>query len=214
MGQASTTDSRFYGDAFVVTFDTGVLGVEIENVAQPVRRVQNHGSPGFRWPGCGGCTGAASRGGLRYEEAVTRRIPHRLQSAGGTPGGGLRFLLGLAMMAVGGYLFLDSIRVSTGFGLGFALFGFGGFQLTSGMVLIPFIFGVGFIFYNSRNPVGWLLSGLSLAALIFGVIRTLRFHMWGMSAFDIIVIFVLLFGGVGLFLSSLRDLSSARADED
>lgn len=42
--------------------------------------------------------------------------------------------------------------------------------MTSGLVLIPVIFGIGMIFYNSRNPVGWVLfiGGIGL------LLRSLR----------------------------------------
>ena len=72
--------------------------------------------------------------------------------------------------------------------------------------MIPFIFGIGFIFYNSRNPVGWLLTIGSLVSMIFGVISTIQFTFRAMSAFDLIVILVLAAGGLGLFLNSLRTL--------
>jgi hypothetical protein len=40
-------------------------------------------------------------------------------------------------------------------------------------------------------------------ALVAGVIASIQFSMVGISAFDLIIIFVLLFGGIGLFLRSL-----------
>lgn len=126
--------------------------------------------------------------------------------AGGTRGGIMQFFLGLAMMIGGGYLFLDSIQIISGFGMGYRLYSFGGFNLTSGMVLIPFMIGVTMIFYSSRNVLGWLLAAGSLIALTFGVIRSINFAFVGMSAFDLLTILVLFFGGLGLFLNSLRPL--------
>lgn len=127
-----------------------------------------------------------------------------MRGAGGSDGGEISFLLGLVMMCGGFYLLLNSIIVRAGFGFGYSLYSVGGVGITSGMVMIPFIFGVGMIFYNSRNPLGWLLAAGSLIALIFGVIASVDFRFRAMSAFDLIVIFVLCFGGLGLFLSSLR----------
>jgi hypothetical protein len=72
------------------------------------------------------------------------------------------------------------------------------------MILIPFIIGVVMVFYNSRNGLGWVLALGSLVALVVGVIRSIRFSFVGMSAFDLIVILVLLFGGLGLLLASMR----------
>ncbi|MFK8052157.1 MAG: hypothetical protein AB8F65_04230, partial [Woeseiaceae bacterium] len=91
------------------------------------------------------------------------------------------------------------------FGMGSRVFGFGNFSITSGMVLIPFMFGIGMVFYNSRNWIGWILAGSSLLALIFGVIANMTLQMTRMSAFDLIVILVLLVGGIGLFLRSLKN---------
>jgi hypothetical protein len=125
--------------------------------------------------------------------------------AGGSKGGVGRFFIGLVMIVAGGYLFFDSIRVTHNFGFGRALFSYGGFDLTTGMVLVPFIFGVGIIFYNAKNWLGWLLAGASLVMLAFGIIASIRFRFQSMSAFDLMVILVLFVGGIGLFLSSLRE---------
>jgi hypothetical protein len=131
-----------------------------------------------------------------------------MRGAGGTEGGVGRFFLGLIMMIGGGYLFLNNIHVTTGFGAGYALWHVWGVGITSGMVLIPFIFGVGLIFFNGQNPLGWILASASLIMLGFGVISQMHFQFQNMSAFDLIIILVLLVGGIGLFLSSLRTSES------
>ncbi len=139
-----------------------------------------------------------------------------MKGAGGKSGGVGTFFLGLAMMCGGGYLLLQSITVTHSFGMGMSLYrmpwiGGGDFSITSGMVLVPFIFGIGMVFYNSRNILGWILFCGSLITLVFGVLATVRFVMRGMSAFDLIVILILAVGGLGLFLRSLRELPSESA---
>ena len=129
------------------------------------------------------------------------------RGAGGTDGGTGSFLIGLIMMVGGAYLLLNSIIVRPNFGLGSVAFRVGQLPITSGMVLIPFMFGVGMVFYNSRNWIGWILAGGSLVALVFGVIANMTLQLGRMSAFDLIVILVLLVGGIGLFLRSLRSAS-------
>lgn len=126
-----------------------------------------------------------------------------MRGAGGTPGGTLMFPLGIIMLIGGFYLLLNSIVVRASWGLGHSLYNFGGFGVTSGMILIPFLFGVGLVFYDSRNKIGWVLAVGSLIALIFGVIASVNFSFRNMSAFDLIVILVLAFGGAGLTLRSL-----------
>ena len=129
------------------------------------------------------------------------------RGAGGNDGGTGSFLIGLTMMIGGAYLLLNGIVVRPNFGLGARVFGIGGIAITSGMILIPFMFGVGMIFYNSRNWIGWILAGGSLVSLVFGVIANMTLQMARMTAFDLIVILVLLVGGIGLFLRSLRNFS-------
>ncbi|WP_137222619.1 hypothetical protein [Shewanella sp. MEBiC00475] len=131
-----------------------------------------------------------------------------MKGAGGTSGGVGQFFIGLAMMCGGFYMLLNAIKITSSFGLGNHLYQFGGFGLTSGMVMIPFIFGIGLMFYNGKNPLGWLLTFGSLIALVFGVISSINFRFSYMSAFDLIVILVLSVGGLGLFLRSLKNIES------
>ncbi|MFT5544034.1 MAG: hypothetical protein ACI97K_002560 [Glaciecola sp.] len=131
-----------------------------------------------------------------------------MNGAGGNSGGIGHFFIGIIMMCGGFYMLLNAITVSSQFGLGSRLYGFSAFGsnlgITGGMVIIPFIFGIGLIFYNSKNILGWLLSVGSITALIFGVISTVRFNLKTMSSFELIVILVLAVGGLGLFLRSLK----------
>lgn len=116
--------------------------------------------------------------------------------------------MGLAMMCVGFYMLLSAISVNTYFGMSSSIYGFSMFgnsmDVTGGMIMVPMVLGIGMIFFNGKNWLGWLLFLGSLAALIFGVISSVRFQLRTMSAFELIVILVLAFGGLGLFLRSLR----------
>lgn len=132
-----------------------------------------------------------------------------MKGAGGTNGGTGQFIIGFIMICVGFYMLFNAITVSSHFGIRTGLFAFNFFGTTrsinTGMVLVPFIFGISMIFYNAKNIIGWLLTIGSLAAVIFGVISSLSIHMKTMSLFEILTIIVLSFGGIGLFLSSLRE---------
>ena len=144
----------------------------------------------------------------QHDDSATRSEPR--EGAGGTPGGTGQFVLGIGMVIAGGYMLLNSIRIVHGFGFGHGLYNFGGFGVTSGMILLPFIIGVLIIFYDSSKWYGWLIAGGSVLALIVGAIASIRFSFTGMSAFDILVILVLLFGGIGLVLAAVRDGTQAR----
>lgn len=132
-----------------------------------------------------------------------------MQGAGGTSGGVGQFLLSIVMMCGGFYLLLNSINVTSSFALSSRLYGvpFGGgaYGITGGMILIPFMIGIGMLFFNAKNVIGWLLAGGAVTALIFGVISSIRFSMRSMTAFELIAILVLAIGGLGLFLRSLKE---------
>lgn len=133
------------------------------------------------------------------------------RGAGGSPGGVGSFLLGFLMMCAGGYLLLRSIIVSTVWGFSVGLFQFSAFgsplSISGGMLLVPLIIGIAMVFYQARNWTGWLLVAGSLVALIVGVLANLRFSFQHMTLFDLLGILVLCFGGLGLFLRSLRPAS-------
>ena len=135
-----------------------------------------------------------------------------MRGAGGTDGGLGQFIIGLVMMCGGFYMLFSAITVHSSFGMGMRLYGVNAFGssvgITTGMVMIPFIFGVGFIFYNAKNVLGWLLAGGALVALTFGVISSIQFNLRAMTAFELITILVLAVGGIGLFARSLRGAPS------
>lgn len=127
-----------------------------------------------------------------------------MRGAGGSRGGLGLFFVGFFMFCGGIYMLLNSITFYANYGFGSRMYGIGGVSITSGMIMIPFMFGVGMIFYNAKNMFGWLLAAGSLTALIFGVISSIQFQMRSMTAFDLSVILVLTVGGLALFLRSLK----------
>lgn len=133
-----------------------------------------------------------------------------MKGAGGTSGGAGQFFLGLVLMCSGFYLLLNAVVVSSTFGMGARLFGVGGYGVTGGMILIPLVIGIVMIFYNARLFLGWLLAIGAFGAMVFGVISSVSMNLRTMSAFELICILALAFGGLGLFLRSLR----GQADEE
>ncbi|KLV04627.1 hypothetical protein ABT56_14290 [Photobacterium aquae] len=133
-----------------------------------------------------------------------------MNGAGGTTGGVGQFFIGLIMMCGGFYLLFNAISVSSSFGLGSRLYSFSvlgsGVGITGGMIMIPFMFGIGLLFFNGRNIIAWLLTVGSVSALIIGVISSIRFSFRTMTAFELIMILILAIGGLGLFFRSLKTI--------
>jgi hypothetical protein len=127
-----------------------------------------------------------------------------MRGAGGSEGGIGRFFIGLFMIIAGIYLFLDAVYVTNSFAWSSSIYRVGGFGVTPGIILIPFLIGVGMIFYNAENDTGWVLVILTLVFLAVGVISNINFQLRNMSALELLMILGLFVGGIGLFLSSLR----------
>jgi uncharacterized protein len=120
------------------------------------------------------------------------------RGAGGTKGGIGEFLLGLALMVVGGYLLMNQITVSTGAWL------IGGVN-AFGLLLIPFVIGVVLVFLKGNSTPGWLLIGLSVLCMIAGVIINLNVYFRSTSLFNTLGILALLGAGLGLLLRAVRE---------
>ncbi|MGR9052248.1 MAG: hypothetical protein ACU84J_06330 [Gammaproteobacteria bacterium] len=131
-----------------------------------------------------------------------------MRGAGGTQGGIGQFFIGFIMLCGGLYLFLDAVTVRTAFTLSYRIYSFsalgGNYGVTGGIILIPFMLGIGLIFYDGKSIVGWLLATGAIAALVFGIVSSISFSLRTMSAFELITILVLCAGGLGLFLRSLK----------
>ena len=117
--------------------------------------------------------------------------------AGGTPGGIGFFLCGFALAVAGGWLLMNQVTVTGG---AWALWG----HDTFGLSLIPFIVGVGLLFFNGRSVVGWLLLTAGVVIILAGVIVNMRIYFQPTSLFNTLMILAMLFGGIGLISRSLK----------
>ncbi|SPE55500.1 conserved membrane hypothetical protein [Verrucomicrobia bacterium] len=132
--------------------------------------------------------------------------------AGGTPGGVGMFLVGFAMACAGAWLLTNQVTVSSEyFGSGF-LVPFINFRMNSfGLSLIPFIFGIGFLFFNGKSVAGWLLTVAGLVIILAGILVSLHIYFQPTTLFNTLLMLILLFGGLGLLMRSLKPFAAAPA---
>lgn len=121
----------------------------------------------------------------------------KIKGAGGTPGGIPTFLLGLGMIVAGGFLLINHVQVGYSF---WHIFG----RYTQGIVLIPLLVGIGFLFFNNKSVAGWILTSAGALMVFLIIIVPLRFYFPRTSLFNLIAMLVLLAGGIGLIMRSLR----------
>ena len=126
-----------------------------------------------------------------------------IEGAGGTPGGIGQFLLGFALAVAGGWLLMNQVVVSGG---SWGLWGYSSF----GLSLVPFILGVGLLFFNGKSVLGWLLLIAALVIIFAGIIVNLRIHFMSATLFETLTMLVLLCGGIGLIARSLSAKEARR----
>ena len=125
------------------------------------------------------------------EESSTAR------GAGGTPGGILEFVIGVALACAGAYLLTSRVTVTTGF------WNFWG-QNSFGLTLIPLLLGVGMIFFKGRSFFGWMLVIVGAVIILAGIIANMNIYFQPTSLFNTVMMLALLAAGLGLVARSVR----------
>ena len=133
---------------------------------------------------------------LRPVVSPDRELDHA-RGAGGTSGGIGAFVVGVLMVAGGGYLLLNQVQVTTSY------WSFGG-QGSFGLSLLPLLAGIAFLFFNGRSMIGWLLTAVGAVIILAGVLMHMDIYFHQTSLFNTLVMLGLLFGGIGLVARSLR----------
>ncbi len=110
----------------------------------------------------------------------------------------VQFFVGLVMTVAGGYLFMQNVEVYSSSIFTFRLMG----RDMDGLIFVPLIASIIFLFYK-YNIVSKICCGLSVVIIIANVIMNLHLYWRATSLFGTLVIFILLFGGVGLLAKVL-----------
>jgi hypothetical protein len=116
---------------------------------------------------------------------------------GGTSGGVVEFVVGLGLFILGAYLVTNRVTVYSGFPRWFG-------DHTFGITLIPFLLGLGVLFFDGRSILGWVLAGGGLLVIFAGIIASLSIAFEPTSLFATLVIFGLMAAGAGLMARALR----------
>lgn len=108
------------------------------------------------------------------------------------------FFVGLVMTVVGGYLFMQNVEVYGPSIFSFRLMG----RDMDGLIFLPLIASIIFLFFK-YNIFSKICFVLSLVIIIANVLMNLHMYWRATSLFATLIIFILLFGGIGLLLKVL-----------
>lgn len=131
--------------------------------------------------------------------------------SGGTEGGIGKFVVGMCLAIGAGWLFFDSVKVSTaGYGIitGGIRQGFGHgdvWDTTSmGIIFVPFFLGVVALFYNAKWRWAWGLMWTGVGILAIEILSRIRFLFY-MKTTHLLLMLIMFAAGVGLMLRSYAE---------
>ncbi|NLL05168.1 MAG: hypothetical protein GX270_05140 [Clostridiaceae bacterium] len=140
----------------------------------------------------------------RYNNSVTNNSEDDLQGLyrdGQSDNIGIRFvyfIVGLALLCGGLFLIFQNTTLSTNF----TLIDIMGFTPPFGVVLIPFIIGVGVLFFNEKSFFGWLLTIMGLVIIVLGILMGLRIYFNKITLAQGVIMFGMTAAGAGLTLKA------------
>lgn len=112
----------------------------------------------------------------------------------------LVFVAGLMMLVVGLFMFMNIVVVSSTF---FGGFSFGNRSINSGVIIIPFIIGIIWMFASYGSLISKIFTAFSALIIVVAVIMSTQLHVKSVSLFEWLLILVLTFGGLGIVLRTL-----------
>ena len=130
-----------------------------------------------------------------------------MRGAGGTEGGIGMFFIGFACAVAGGWLLMNQVTVHGG---SWMLWGYNSF----GLSLVPFMLGIGLLFFNGRSIAGWLLLIAGVVIILAGVLANMRIYFQPTSLFNTLLMLGLLAAGLGMIARSLRSAEKAVAPRE
>lgn len=122
----------------------------------------------------------------------------------------MQFVAGAVMLVVGLFILSQKVIVSSGFfGYGFAI---GGFRMSSGLIMIPFIIGIIWMFASNASFASKVFTVLSVILIIAAIIMNTNIHMVSITMYEWGLILVLIFGGAG-FLAKVLFSDAYKAEK-
>lgn len=133
----------------------------------------------------------------------------------------LVFLGGLAMMVAGLYWFMTKVTVTSA-GLFGGMLSFGSFQFNSGLIVVPFIATIIWLFVNPDSFLAKICVGLSVILIIAAIIMNTSIYLRPTSLYEYLLMLVFIFGGGAMVLrvlcdpkySDKKDKKDKKKDED
>ena len=113
----------------------------------------------------------------------------------------LSFFAGLAMLVAGLYWLTTRVSVSTSFFGG--SMSLGGVNFNSGLVVVPFIASIIWLFVNPDSFFAKTCVGLSVLLIIASIILNTELHLRSTTLYEWLIMLIFIFGGGAMVLKVL-----------
>lgn len=112
----------------------------------------------------------------------------------------LQFLAGFLMLTVGLFIFSQKVVVYSSFFGGFSM---GGIRMTSGLIVVPLVAGIVWMFVSGASFPSKIMTGVGVLLILVSVIASTNIHLVSMTLYDWVLLLVLIFGGAALLAKVL-----------
>ncbi|MFN8554280.1 MAG: hypothetical protein U0103_22620 [Candidatus Obscuribacterales bacterium] len=113
----------------------------------------------------------------------------------------LMYFSGIALILTGLFMFFNHVRVTGPFMS--LLGGFGGGGAGIGLLFIPLMVGIGWLIYDSKNKIAWILTTASCAIVIFSVLSSITMQFPSLSFLGLIMMLLPFAAGGALLLKGM-----------
>ena len=108
----------------------------------------------------------------------------------------VEFIIGLAMLVIGLYLFTGRVSVSSSF-FSSGIY-YGAVRIPTGAVFVPFIVGIIMVFAKPESFLSKLVAGLGILIILVSIIMSVNIRLETISLYEWLLYIIAIFGGLGL----------------
>ncbi len=115
-----------------------------------------------------------------------------------SPGSDICFFSGLCLVGLGIVMLFQHVRVGTGF---MNMLGLGGHGI--GLLAIALMVGIGWLFYDSKSKIAWMITIGGCAAIVLGVLSSLVMNFPSLTLLSLIMMLLPFAAGGALLLKGM-----------
>ncbi len=112
----------------------------------------------------------------------------------------LQYFGGIALILTGLFMFFNHVRVGSPF---LAMMGAGGSGGGIGLLFLPLMVGIGWLIYDSKSKIAWILTAISCATLVFSVLSSITMQFPTLTFLGLMLMLLPFAAGGALLLKGM-----------